>query len=181
MSQHDLFWHASDQHQRLNELVGVPPGIKEEPLRRDVRSLGYLLGNVIKEQEGEPLFQKVETLRKLSIAHRAIQADFGPAHEIVRNLSLADAASLTKAFGIYFELTNIAETNHRKRRRRAAELFPEAPPQPGTFKGTLLRLRKAGSASEDVMHALRQIVVMPVFTAHPTEVARRTVLWKRKQ
>jgi phosphoenolpyruvate carboxylase len=181
MSQHDLFWQAPDQHQRLNELAGIPPEIKEEPLRRDVRSLGYLLGNVIKEQEGEALLQKVETLRKLSIAHRAVQADFGPAHEIVRNLSLTDAAILTKAFGIYFELTNIAETNHRKRRRRAAELFPEAPPQPGTFKGTLLRIKKTGRPWEDVFRALHQIVVMPVFTAHPTEVARRTVLWKRKQ
>ena len=180
MSAHDLFWQAPDQHQRLNELAGIPPEIKEEPLRRDVRSLGYLLGNVIKEQEGDALFQKVETLRKLSIAHRAVQADFGPAHEIVQNLSLPEAAILTKAFAIYFELTNIAETNHRKRRRRAAELFPDVPPQPGTFKGTLLRIKKAGRAWEDVITALQRIVVMPVFTAHPTEVARRTVLWKRK-
>ena len=181
MSEQDLFWHAPDQHQRLNELAGIPPDIKEEPLRRDVRSLGYLLGNVIKEQEGDALFQKVETLRKLSIAHRAVQADFGPAHEIVRHLSLADAAILTKAFGIYFELTNIAETNHRKRRRRAAELFPEAPSQPGTFKGTLLRIKTSGRSWNDVLNALIKISVMPVFTAHPTEVARRTVLWKRKQ
>src|SRR5579871_1559379 len=122
----DLFWRAADQHQRLNELAGIPPEIKEEPLRRDVRSLGHLLGNVIKEQEGEALFQKVETLRKLSIAHRADQTSFAPANDIIRNLSLGDAAALTKAFGIYFELTNLAETNHRKRRRRAAELFPEA-------------------------------------------------------
>src|SRR5215470_8794439 len=181
MPDHELFWRAADQHQRLNELAGVPAELKEEPLRRDVRSLGHLLGNVIKEQAGDVLFQKVETLRKLSIAHRADQSSFAPAYGIIRNLSIDGAAALTKAFGIYFELTNIAETNHRKRRRRAAELFPEAPPQPGTFKGTLLRIKKAGRAWEDVITALRQIVVMPVFTAHPTEVARRTVLWKRKQ
>jgi phosphoenolpyruvate carboxylase len=176
-----MLWRAADQHQRLNELAGIPPDIKEEPLRRDVRSLGQLLGNVIKEQEGEALFDKVETLRKLSIAHRADQTSFGPAHDIIRNLSLHDAAVLTKAFGIYFELTNLAETNHRKRRRRAAELFPDAPPQPGTFKGTLLRIQKAGRTLENTLAALREIVVMPVFTAHPTEVARRTVLWKRTQ
>src|SRR5581483_6276623 len=176
-----LFWRAADQHQRLNELAGIPPELKEEPLRRDVRSLGHLLGNVIKEQEGEALFQKVETLRKLSITHRADNSSFDPAYQIVRNLSVDDAATLTKAFAIYFELTNIAETNHRKRRRRAAELFPEAPPQPGTFKGTLLRIQKAGMSLEQTMSALGQILVMPVFTAHPTEVARRTVLWKRKQ
>src|SRR6516164_9868338 len=176
-----MLWRAADQHQRLNELAGIPPDIKEEPLRRDVRSLGQLLGNVIKEQEGEALFDKVETLRKLSIAHRADQTSFAPARDIVRNLSLNDAAVLTKAFGIYFELTNLAETNHRKGRRRAAELFPEAPPQPGTFRGTLLRIQKAGGTLENTLAALHEIVVMPVFTAHPTEVARRTVLWKRTQ
>src|SRR6516165_1007714 len=181
MPDHELFWRAADQHQRLNELAGVPAELKEEPLRRDVRSLGHLLGNVIKEQAGDVLFQKVETLRKLSIAHRADQSSFAPAYGIIRNLSIDDAASLTKAFGIYFELTNLAETNHRKRRRRAAELFPEAAPQPGTFKGTLLRIQKAGMGFDETMAAMRQILVTPVFTAHPTEVARRTVLWKRSQ
>ena len=176
----ELFWRAEDQHQRLNELAGIPPEIREEPLRRDVRSLGHLLGNVIKEQEGDSLFQVVESLRRLSIAHRAERTGFEPAQEIVRNVSIAEAAKLTKAFGIYFELTNIAETNHRKRRRRAAQLFPEIPSQPGTFRGTLRRIRDAGIRPEELMGMLRRILVVPVFTAHPTEVARRTVLWKRK-
>jgi phosphoenolpyruvate carboxylase len=181
MDEEELLWRAPDQHQRLNELAGIPGDLKEEPLRRDVRSLGRLLGNVIREQEGEPLFQKVETLRKLSIAHRADHTGFGPAHNIVRNLSLPDAATLTKAFSVYFELTNIAETTHRKRRRRATQLSPEAAPQAGTFKGTLVRIERAGTTFERTMDALKQILVMPVFTAHPTEVARRTVLWKRKE
>jgi phosphoenolpyruvate carboxylase len=56
-----------------------------------------------------------------------------------------------------------------------------APPQPGTFEGTLLRLREAGMSVEQTVHALHQIQVVPVFTAHPTEVARRTVLWKRQR
>ena len=145
----ELFWRAEDQHQRLNELAGIPPEIREEPLRRDVRSLGHLLGNVIKEQEGDSLFQVVESLRRLSIAHRAERTGFEPAQEIVRNVSIAEAAKLTKAFGIYFELTNIAETNHRKRRRRAAQLFPEIPSQPGTFRGTLRRIRDAGIRPEE--------------------------------
>ena len=179
MADEELLWRTEDQHQRLNELAGIPPEIKEEPLRRDVRSLGRLLGNIIREQEGTHLFETVESLRKLSIAHRAEGSGFEPANEIVRNVSIADAEKLTKAFGIYFELTNIAETNHRKRRRRATQLFPNMPPQPGTFKGTLLRIKKAGGQAEDVIQALRHILVMPVFTAHPTEVARRTVLWKR--
>jgi phosphoenolpyruvate carboxylase len=179
MMEDEILWRVEDQHQRLDELRGVPAGIKEEPLRRDVRSLGRLLGNVIREQEGEAIFAKVESLRTISIAHRTQHTGFDSAQSIVRSLSVEEAAKLGKAFGIYFELTNIAETNHRKRRRRAAELAPETPPQPGTFKGTLLRLREAGTSVDQVIAALQRIRVIPVFTAHPTEVARRTVLWKR--
>ena len=81
----ELFWRAEDQHQRLNELAGIPPEIREEPLRRDVRSLGHLLGNVIKEQEGDSLFQVVESgavklainqtypLREAARAHRDLE------------------------------------------------------------------------------------------------------------
>src|SRR5712691_7645573 len=137
-------WRANNQQERLSELLGIPGEIKEKPLRRDVSSLGRLLGNVIKEQEGQSLFDTVEALRTLSISGRADQAAFQPMLEIVRAATLAEAAKLAKAFAMYFELTNLAETNHRKRRRRAASLSPDIRPQPGTFKGTLLRLRDAG-------------------------------------
>src|SRR5712691_3083624 len=166
---------ANNQQERLSELLGIPGEIKEKPLRRDVSSLGRLLGNVIKEQEGQSLFDTVEALRTLSISGRADHAAFQPRLEIVRDTTLAEAAKLAKAFAMYFELTNLAETNHRKRRRRAMQLSPELPPQPGTFKGTLLRIRDSGIRFEEMTQALKHILVMPVFTAHPTEVARRTV------
>ncbi|PYV07591.1 MAG: hypothetical protein DMG07_28160 [Acidobacteria bacterium] len=166
------------QDERLKELLGIPAEAKEAPLRRDVRSLGRLLGNVIKEQEGERLFETVEALRKLSIAGRADQSAFEPRIKIVRALTVAEAAKLGKAFAMYFELTNLAETNHRKRRRRAAQVSPDIPPQPGTFKGTLLRVRDSGVDFQGILRTLERVLVIPVFTAHPTEVARRTVLWK---
>src|SRR5438270_8352630 len=100
------------------------------------------------------------------------------AEELVRRATLVEAYRLTKAFSIYFELTNLAETNHRKRRRRAAGVN-EAEPQEGTFRGTLRRMRDAGFSSDDALELLRRVEVVPVFTAHPTEVARRTVLFKR--
>ncbi len=179
-SEQDPLWHAGDQTARLNELLGTTAEAKEAPLRRDVRSLGRLLGNVIREQEGAGLFDTVEALRKLCIAARNGEVAFEPRPDIFQGMDAAVAAKLAKAFAMYFELTNLAETNHRKRRRRAARLSPGFSSQPGTFKGTLVRMREAGVRFEDIRNALNRIRVVPVFTAHPTEVARRTVLWKRQ-
>ncbi len=188
-------WKASDQAARLAELASTDDDLKEAPLRRDVRSLGRLLGEVLKKQAGNALFDAVEELRQLAIEDRDLQASLGPAQaaapdqhdlmeraeQIVKNLSVAEAYRLTKAFAIYFELINLAETNHRKRRRRAAQLRPERPAQPGTFRGTLQRMREAGISLEAALGWLRRVEVIPVFTAHPTEVARRTVLFKRRR
>jgi len=129
-------WHADDQAARLAELTSHERDVKEAPLRRDVRSLGRLLGEVLKEQVGDNLFSAVEELRLLLIEHRELHAQPGHdidnvrrllqrAEEIVSRLDVAEAHQMAKAFAIYFELTNLAETNHRKRRRRAAQTSPE--------------------------------------------------------
>jgi phosphoenolpyruvate carboxylase len=185
-------WHAQDQIQRLAELTSDDPALKEVPLRRDVRSLGRLLGEVIREQEGDPLFEAVEELRQLSIEHRDQEGTDGVprttprndermerAEHVVAAMDVRQAYRLTKAFAIYFELTNLAETAHRKRRRRASMLRSDLPPQPGTIRGTVSRLREAGLDLGALLAALREVTVVPVFTAHPTEVSRRTVLFKR--
>ncbi|MBX7223639.1 MAG: phosphoenolpyruvate carboxylase [Blastocatellia bacterium] len=184
-------WHAVDPLQRLQELLSHDPVVKEIPLRRDVRLLGRLLGEVIREQAGPALFEKVEQLRQLAIQHReqlaaensseaekTVMAQF---EQAVADVSVAESYGLAKAFAIYFELTNLAETNHRNRRRRAAQLNPERPAEPGTFRGTLERLHQHGFTVGEVLEKLRQVCVIPVFTAHPTEVARRTVLFKRSR
>src|SRR6185369_11616526 len=85
------------------------------------------------------------------------------------------------AFAIYFELTNLAETNHRKRRRRAAQTSSELLAQPGSFLRTLRLMRDAGISRQQALEWLAKIEVILVFTAHPTEVARRTVLFKRQR
>jgi phosphoenolpyruvate carboxylase len=180
-------WRAGDQAARLAELRGRDAELKTAPLRRDVRSLGRLLGQVIREQAGVPLYETVESLRQLAIAHREQQdgghadAAIEEADRIVDALDVATAYGLTRAFAIYFDLTNLAETAHRARRRRAVQLDPHAAPQPGTFRGTLQRLRSAGLAADAVLDLLRTTCVTPVFTAHPTEVSRRTVLFKRRR
>src|SRR5260370_16468763 len=89
-------------------------------------------------------------------------------------MSLADAYYPTKAFSIYFELTNLAETNHRGRRRQAAQADPERPPLPGSFSGTLRRIRKDDISEGQTLDYLRQVPAIPVLTAHPTAAARRT-------
>jgi phosphoenolpyruvate carboxylase len=185
-------WKAPDQALRLAELTSDDHDLKQAPLRRDVRSLGRLLGEVLKEQAGQTLFDAVEELRLLAIKHRELHIDeeipciIAPhehelmerAEEIVSGMSVEQTYRMTKAFAIYFELTNLAETNHRKRRRRASQLS-HRPAQPGTLRGTLGRMRDAGIDAQSALEWLRQVEVVPVFTAHPTEVARRTVLFKR--
>jgi phosphoenolpyruvate carboxylase len=185
-------WNVDDQAARLAELTSHDSDLKEAPLRRDVRSLGRLLGEVLKEQVGDKLFSAVEELRLLLIEHRELHSQPGHdienkrrlierAERIVSRLDVAEAHQMAKAFAIYFELTNLAETNHRKRRRRAAQASPELLAQPGSFLGTLRRMRDAGITQQQALEWLAKIEVILVFTAHPTEVARRTVLFKRQR
>src|SRR6185436_7699966 len=181
MASDDPLWSVSDPGERLKELLGTSDAGKDAPLRRDVRSLGRLLGNVIREQEGEGFFETVEALRTLSIAGRNEEATRSPGTSRVHGLDVVTAGKLAKAFALYFELTNLAETNHRKRRRLAYLDAGNTAAQAGTFLGTLLRIRDAGVGLEQALRTLQAINVVPVFTAHPTEVARRTVLWKRQR
>ena len=183
-------WATTDQPARLLELTAeTSDSAKEVPLRRDVRSLGTLLGRVLVEQSGNPLLDVVEHLRHLLIQHREPghpetigngEDLMAQARTIIAQLPVEDAYKVTKAFAIYFELTNLAETNHRKRRRRAAHLHLDHVPLAGSFRGTLARLKAAGINAQQALESLRKIEVTPVFTAHPTEVARRTVLSKRR-
>jgi len=131
MNRRKPLWRVEDQEVRLAELkAGSDDASKDNPLRQDVRSLGTLLGTVLVDQAGEDLFALVEQLRQLLIRNRTrTQATGDPsgkllseARTVVSQMDLDKAYQVTKAFAIYFELTNLAETNHRKRRRRAGKL-----------------------------------------------------------
>jgi phosphoenolpyruvate carboxylase len=192
MNKQKPLWNTDDQVSRLAELTAKSDDvIKDHPLRRDVRSLGVLLGQVLVEQAGASVFESVEELRALLIKHREeihrrrSRASSNKlmlrAQQKIHAMELRTAYQVTKAFAIYFELTNLAETNHRKRRRRAGQAHPQHEPLPGSFHGTLTRLKQAGVTAEQALAALAEIKVTPVFTAHPTEVARGTVLLKRRR
>lgn len=179
-------WWTADQRGRLAELIATDPELKELPLRRDVRSLGRILGEVMEAQEGRAFLDVAEELRRLAIRRRNAGEEEARAlrervEEIVRERSDGELYHLAKAFAIYFELTNLAETNHRKRRRRAAALRRKPEPLRDSLRGTLVRLRDAGLSLQDVLRLLERLEIVPVFTAHPTEVARRTVLFKRRR
>jgi len=192
MTKSKPLWKPDDQVARLAELTArSSDAAKDHPLRRDVRSLGVLLGDVLVEQAGKPLFDAVENLRQLLIEHRQYihrRPKKAPssqlmrrAQDVISRMDMSLAYQVTKSFAIYFELTNLAETNHRKRRKRAGQAHREHTPPAASFQGTLLRLKKAGITADQALAALREIKVTPVFTAHPTEVARGTVLLKRRR
>jgi phosphoenolpyruvate carboxylase len=147
-----------------------PPA--DAPLRRDVRLLGDLLGRVLAEQEGDWLVELVEEVRGL--ARRARHRDGGAWRtlaERVSVLSLDQQGRVLRAFGLFFQLTNIAEQHHRLRRLREYE--QEGRVARESLADALARLDRL-----DVGTLLEHIVVSPVFTAHPTEATRRTVLMK---
>ncbi len=182
MIEEQPLWATDDQTGRLAELIATQGDAKDAPLRRDVRSLARLLGEILQEQGGASLYQAVEDLRRLAAEYReGTASSLLPFEARVRQLSLDDAYCVTKAFSIYFELTNLAEANHRKRRLRAALVVPDRKPQPGSMLGTLQRLCRGGVSADDALAFFSRVEVIPTFTAHPTEVARRTVLFKRRR
>ena len=185
-----LFWNPESWSQRLAELEAQSGDLKEAPLRRDVRSLGTLLGEVLREQAGEELFAHVEALRQGTIRRRDAEAhgsdeeaaqQAASALELVHSLPVERAILLTRAFAFYFELINLAETNHRKRRRIALRLSGRAGRQRGSLAGTLSEMRRVGITADEALEWLKRVLIVPVFTAHPTEVARRSVMFKRRR
>jgi phosphoenolpyruvate carboxylase len=185
-----LLWNPESWSERLAELEAQFGDLKEAPLRRDVRSLGTLLGEVLREQAGEDLFDHVEALRQGTIRRRDAESRGSEdeaarlaagALELVHSLPAERAILLTRAFAFYFELINLAETNHRKRRRIALQLSGEAGRQRGSLAGTLSEMRRVGISADEALGWLKRVLIVPVFTAHPTEAARRTVMFKRRR
>src|SRR4051812_27904201 len=148
----------------------------ERPLVEDIRLLGRILGDVIREQEGVDAYELVERIRKLSVAFRR-DAD----HEadralktLLKTLSGEQAVSVIRAFTYFSHLANLAEDRHHIRRREVHERAGDT--QEGTIEVALARLRWAGISPRAISHSLAQSYVSPVLTAHPTEVQRKSIL-----
>lgn len=152
---------------------------KDEPLRQDIKNLGTLLGNVIIEQEDRTLFNIVEQLRGLT---KELRSGSSPKvknkiKKIVNALSIEQADKIVRAFSIYFILINSAYEVHRIRRQRA-HIFLNDLPQKGSIEEAMLFLKKEKFEKQQVEKILAAIDIIPVFTAHPTEATRQTILRK---
>jgi phosphoenolpyruvate carboxylase len=148
----------------------------ERPLVEDIRLLGRILGDVIREQEGVEAYELVEQVRKLSVAFRR-DAD----HEadralkkLLKGLSGDQTVSVIRAFTYFSHLANLAEDRHHIRRRIVHERAGDT--QEGSIEVALARLRWAGIAPKTIAQTLAAAYVSPVLTAHPTEVQRKSIL-----
>jgi phosphoenolpyruvate carboxylase len=143
----------------------------DAPLRRDVRLLGEILGRVLVEQGGPGLLEDEERIRQLSREARA-GASRAPLRDAVRSLGVEHQASVLRAFGLYFQLANIAEQHHRLRRRRQYEHEGRTPPE--SLAAAFERLD--GIDPDRLRDVARGLSLELVLTAHPTEATRRTFL-----
>ena len=157
------------------------PAEGRDRLSEQVHLLGDLLGQTLIEQEGIGLFGLVEEIRALAKAHRAGDAAAGERLlQRVEALPLPEARGVVKAFASYFQLVNLAEEQERVRilRRRARTAQERGEPMDETIAEAARRLHQAGLPVEEVQSILDRLMIMPVFTAHPTEAKRRLVLLK---
>ncbi len=148
----------------------------ERPLVEDIRLLGRILGDVIREQEGVAAYELIEQIRKLSVAFRRDadhQADRA-LKKLLKGLSGDQTVSVIRAFTYFSHLANLAEDRHHIRRRAIHERAGDT--QEGSIEVALARLRWAGITPKTIAHTLARSFVSPVLTAHPTEVQRKSIL-----
>jgi phosphoenolpyruvate carboxylase len=154
---------------------------ERDRLSEQVHLLGDLLGETVVEQEGRALFDLVEEVRGLAKAHRAGDAAAGERLlGRIEALPLRESRGVVKAFATYFKLVNLAEEQERVRvlRRREREAHARGGPATETIAAAVAELRESGASLEEVRALLERLLIMPVFTAHPTEAKRRTILTK---
>ena len=149
---------------------------KNKPLVEDIRLLGRILGDVIREQEGSAAFELIERVRQLSVAYR-LKADASAGRvldRLLKNLSADQTVTVIRAFSYFSHLANIAEDRHHVRRRAVHEKAGDL--QEGSLALTFERLHRADHRAADIAHTLQKAYISPVLTAHPTEVQRKSIL-----
>src|SRR6185437_8594924 len=150
---------------------------KDRPLREDIRLLGRILGDTVREQEGEEVFELVEQIRKASVRfHR--DNDLAARRELestLDSLSADQTLTIVRAYSYFSHLANIAEDRHHIRRNRAHAVAGSAP-RPGSLAYAFQRTREMGVRPAALGGFFDSALVSPVLTAHPTEVRRKSTL-----
>ncbi len=149
---------------------------KNKPLVDDIRLLGRILGDVIREQEGAAAFDLIERVRQLSVAYR-LKADASAGRvldRLLKNLSADQTVTVIRAFSYFSHLANIAEDRHHVRRRAVHEKTGNL--QEGSLALAFERLHRADHRAADIAAVLQRAYISPVLTAHPTEVQRKSIL-----
>jgi phosphoenolpyruvate carboxylase len=149
---------------------------KDEPLVADIRMLGRMLGEVIRQQEGDEAYLLVEKVRQLSVAYRRdsdAKAD-KDLQKLLRSISSDQTVMVIRAFTYFSHLANLAEDRHHGRRRTLHAKKGEA--QEGSIEAALSQLNKAGVSKNTLLKEINSAVIAPVLTAHPTEVQRKSIL-----
>ncbi len=145
-----------------------------EPMRDDIRLLGAILGDTVREQNGDEVFDLVERARRASFRVRRSEIERAEVAELFAGIDIHQAVPVIRAFSHFALLANVAEDIHRER-RRAIHVGAGDPPQDSSLAATYLKLDAADLDAATVAEALAGALVSPVITAHPTETRRRTV------
>ena len=145
-----------------------------EPMREDIRLLGAILGDTVREQNGEAVFDLVERARVESFRVRRSEIDRAQLATLFDGIDIHQAIPVIRAFTHFALLANVGEDIHRER-RRTVHVAASEPPQNSTLAATYLKLDSADLDAATVADALTGALVSPVITAHPTETRRRTI------
>jgi len=150
---------------------------KDAPLKEDIRLLGRLLGNVLREQQGDAVFDVVETIRQTAVRFRRESDPQAGAdlNRLLKKLTRDQTNAVVRAFSYFSHLANIAEDQHHNRRRRA-HLLAGSAPQQGSIAYALTKLDESGVSGSAVRRFFDSALISPVLTAHPTEVQRKSIL-----
>lgn len=160
---------------------GIQFEAKDAGLRRDVHLLGEQLGELLKEQGGNELFDNVEAARRAAIRRRQTpDHDDSELERLFANLPAPLTRDFIRAFSSWFQVVNMAEQVHRIRRRRAYQR-DTTHAQPGGLDATFRELSQTGFSTDQLRELLATLRFQPVFTAHPTEPTRRTLLQKQQR
>ena len=164
----------------LRSDIHFPP--KHEPLRDDVHALGALIGEILRDQGGEQLFELVELDRVAAIrGRRGSREARAELAACVRDRPPALARDLLRAFAMWFQVVNLAEQVHRIRRRRDYLLKDNQRPQPGGVEDAVGALKARGLSQQELLELIGVLSIQPVFAPHSTEASRRMLLRKQQR